>query len=128
MFLQGAAARREELPCLIQGSGADKQPPERRERRPPLFRDYALSSHFFFLGVLPRSICMQDACARARVCLCTRVRFVLSAVKAAVGDSRDGNSRGTGCEQKHVLPRAHYVPIRHPLSTPCSSGETSRYF
>lgn len=128
MFLQGAAPRREELPCLIQGLGADKRPPERRERHPPLFRDYALSSHFFFLGFLPSSICMQDVCARPRVCPFTRVRFVLSAVQAAVGDSCDGNSRGTGCEQKHVLPRAHYVPIRHPLSTPRSLGETSRYF
>lgn len=66
---------------------------------------------------------MQQACARARVCPCPRVRFVLSAGKAAAGDRRDGDG---GCEQKHVLPRAHYVPISHPLSTPRSSGKPPR--
>lgn len=74
MFLQGAAARREERPCLIQGLGADKRPPERRERRPPLFHDYALSSHFFsFLASSPeafacRTCVPMHVCARARVC------------------------------------------------------------
>lgn len=131
MFLQGAAARREELPCLIQGSGADKRPPERRERRPPLFCDYALSSLFFFFFLSWRP--PQKHLHAGRVCPCTCVPVHACALGAFCCKGCSGRLLRWQ-QPRHRLwaeacaPRVHYVPIRHPLSTPRSSGEAARYF
>lgn len=84
-----------------------------------------LHSFFPFFTLL---VCSLGALTSGHVCPYTCVHVVLAAVRAAVGDASNDNSRGTGCEQKHVLPCAHCVPIRHPLSTPRSLGETSLYF
>lgn len=118
MFVRGAAARREEPPCLIEGLGLTNG-------RPSAGLLYSAIMLFLlvlsFLASSPEAFACRTRVpvpvrARARVC------FVLS---AAVGESRDGNSRGTGCERQHVRPRAHCAPVSAALlGEPPRASET----